>query len=319
MSFGENGLGGPVKIFIGCDPSQQLASRVLQHSIMRNTATSVQFANIDNTIMPKYHGAIHAPATSFSFARFAIPSLTSYQGRAIYLDADMLVLNDIEDLWSLPMGEAKLLLQAEPSVEELKLQSKPTVQNAVLLMDCSRLDWNPKHIIADLGVKYDRSQLMSFGFMKEKDLLRAVPTKWNALDWYDENTCLLHYTRVETQPWVYPKHKYGTPWMAELQLMLTNGRITPEFIRDQVRLGYVRPSLLVELGMNDVPSQGLGGDALMAIDMRADYQMHKADFEREQKRQLAYLKSLPPVKRLLRAISLILKRPIKFMKGKLII
>ena len=52
-------------------------------------------------------------------ARFGIPSLTAYQGRAIYLDADMLVFNDIYDLWSMPMGDAKLLLQAEPSVDEL--------------------------------------------------------------------------------------------------------------------------------------------------------------------------------------------------------
>lgn len=319
MIFGENGLGGPIKIFIGCDPSQQLASRVLQHSIMRNTAASVQFANIDNTIMPKYHGAIHAPATSFSFARFAIPSLTSYQGRAIYLDADMLVLKDIKDLWSLPMGEAKLLLQAEPSVEELKLQSKPTVQNAVLLMDCSRLDWNPKHIIADLGVKYDRSQLMSFGFMMEKDLLRAVPTKWNALDWYDENTCLLHYTRVETQPWVYPKHKYGAPWIAELRLMLDNGYITKTYVKDQVKHGCIRPSLLVELGIEKYSSHDLSMDEFLAIDKKSGYEMHKIDFARERKRQLAHLKALPILKRLLRAIPLILKRPIKFIKGKLII
>jgi hypothetical protein len=57
----------------------------------------------------------------------------------------------------------------------------------------------------------------------------------------------------------------------------------------------------------------------LAIDEKAGYQMHKVDFEREQKRQLAHLKSLPTGKRLLRAITLILKRPIKFMRGKLII
>ena len=319
MASCSKNLSETIRVFIGCDPSQLLASRVLQHSIERNTCKKVEFRNIDNTIMPKYNNTADAPATSFSFARFGIPSLTAYQGRAIYLDADMLVFKDIYDLWSMPMGDAKLLLQAEPSVDELKLQSKPTVQNAVLLMDCGRLEWNPERIIADLGIKYDRSQLMSFGFMNEKDLLSAVPTKWNALDWYDENTCLLHYTRVETQPWVYPKHQYGAPWMAELQLMLANGSITSEFIRDQIRLGYVRPSLLVELGVNDAPLQELYGDVLLAIDKKAGYQMHKVDFEREQKRQLAHLKSLPPVKRLLRAITLILKRPIKFMRGKLII
>ena len=51
--------------------------------------------------------------------------------------------------------------------------------------------------------------------------------------------------------------------------------------------------------MNDVPSQGLGGDALMAIDRRADYQMHKVDFEKRVKTSARILeKSSAGVKRL---------------------
>lgn len=38
--------------------------------------------------------------TPFTGFRFAVPELCNFEGRAIYLDADMLVLGDIDDLWS---------------------------------------------------------------------------------------------------------------------------------------------------------------------------------------------------------------------------
>ncbi|MBM4264570.1 MAG: hypothetical protein FJ145_24490 [Deltaproteobacteria bacterium] len=47
------------------------------------------------------------PRTGFSFSRFLIPSLCQYRGKAIYLDADMLVFDDIAKLWDYPLASAK--------------------------------------------------------------------------------------------------------------------------------------------------------------------------------------------------------------------
>jgi Glycosyl transferase family 8 len=51
--------------------------------------------------------------TGFSFARFAIPELAGYQGRALYLDADMLVFNDLAFLWRTPFAGTKAIIQDE--------------------------------------------------------------------------------------------------------------------------------------------------------------------------------------------------------------
>ena len=41
-----------------------------------------------------------------------IPKLTNYRGRAIYMDADMLVFKDIQNLWNIPMNSNYILVQS---------------------------------------------------------------------------------------------------------------------------------------------------------------------------------------------------------------
>ena len=56
------------------------------------------------------------PTTAgFSFSRLQIPKLAGFSGRALYLDADMQVLGDIADLWTLPFDEADVLYALTPA------------------------------------------------------------------------------------------------------------------------------------------------------------------------------------------------------------
>ena len=305
-------------IYVGADRSQMLAFEVLKHSITRHAGMNVEVRAIDNTMVPSCDNVLFAPYTNFSFARFGIPKFNNYQGRAIYLDADMLVFKDIAELWKMPMDSAKLLLQAAPSERELALQSKKTIQNAVLLMDCGRLTWDPDRIIGDLGIKYDNKQLMSFEFMNDKDVMKSVPTSWNALDWCDAHTSLLHYTTVETQPWVFPKHPYGEQWLDELRLMIENKSLSKDFISREIALGYVRPSLLIELNLDDdYKGRAYSKDMLLDIDNKLNFVMHKEMLERASARkaaQVAYKNRFSYSKR--RFFSSLLKRSFRFLRKK---
>src|SRR3546814_12816555 len=49
-------------------------------------------------------------ATPFSGFRWAVPAYCGYEGRAIYMDTDTLVLDDIAALWRAPMPEGTVVL-----------------------------------------------------------------------------------------------------------------------------------------------------------------------------------------------------------------
>ena len=40
--------------------------------------------------------------------------------------------------------------------------------------------------------------------LKETEVSYALPFKWNSLEHYDDETCLIHFTDMPTQPWVSP-------------------------------------------------------------------------------------------------------------------
>jgi len=285
MEAGNNEI---IKVFAGSDRSQLIAFKALEHSIKRNTKRQVECRQIDNTMMPKCRSIINAPYTNFSFARFGIPSFTGYKGKGIYVDADMLVMTDIAELWEIPFDGAKVLLLEQPESELHKKQSKKRKQTAVMVLNCEKLtDWKPEKIIGDLGIKYDRTALMSLHILPENEINESIPTTWNCMDWYEEGVSnLVHYTHIETQPWVYPLHKHRQVWMDELKMMLEDGTVDEAFLRREIKLGYVRPSLLVELGFENMPAgkNSLSGEELLKIDAESGFIMHAEMVERHEKR-----------------------------------
>src|SRR3954451_5303347 len=84
-----------LRIFVGTDDSQIVAHEVLEYSIRKHTSRPVEFVPMHNIDLPLPRDPAQRPRTGFSFYRFLIPSLCGFKGRAIYLDADMLVLSDI--------------------------------------------------------------------------------------------------------------------------------------------------------------------------------------------------------------------------------
>ncbi len=287
----------PVRVFVGADRSQQLAVDVLAHSIRRHTRAEVEVIPMVDLPVPTPRDPRNSQRTGFSFSRFCIPKLAGYRGRAIYMDADMQVFKDILGLWSLPFNGAKVLIQEEVRHLDRTLtkENAPAVrrkQCSVMLLDCSRLDWDVEQIVAGLDAgHYTYEQLMAdLCLLKEEEIGYDVPFEWNSLEHYDENTCLIHYTDMGTQPWVSCRNSNGERWFDEVREMLRSGALRWEQLEEEVRLGYFRPSLLREIGIGArVPAvlKGLFRRWNEATDRARGYVAHRAVYDAKRLRNQA--------------------------------
>jgi lipopolysaccharide biosynthesis glycosyltransferase len=248
-----------------------------------------------------------ARRTGFSFSRFAIPRLAGYQGRALYVDADMQVFRDIRELWETPFDGAKVVIQQDipenkQSVDKPGAPARRIKQSSVMLLDCDALRWIPEEIIGGLDGNYTYEELLyDLCILKDEEICYAIPYRWNSLEYWDESTCLTHYTDMRTQPWVSPNNRIGWVWINELKRMLHEGAISWERIVEDVRQGYVRPSLLNELKLDvDLSVADLERNRMLErIDTEAQFVMHKEVYENKRLRNAAIkayeekLRSLP--------------------------
>lgn len=85
-----------VRVMIGYDPRQPIAYNVLQHSIIRYASVPVAITPLVLKQLPITRRGL----TDFTFSRFLVPWLCGYEGRALFLDADMIVTGDIADLFN---------------------------------------------------------------------------------------------------------------------------------------------------------------------------------------------------------------------------
>ncbi|MEX0830734.1 MAG: glycosyltransferase [Nitrospirales bacterium] len=232
-----------IRVFVAGTPSEWLAMRVLEFSIRETTNLPLEFSalySFDRPI-PRPQAKKNWPRTPFSFQRFLIPELCSYEGKAIYLDADMLVFRDIAELWNQPLNDCDLQAIKEP-------RQGLSSQFSVMLLECARLHWNIEEIISAL----DSGELEYVQLMREMCIVDQIGwdirPDWNSLEQYkSDETALLHYTNMPTQPWVASANPLGPIWVGFLRRALDAGFISQKELEREVTVGHVRPSLQVEV------------------------------------------------------------------------
>ena len=241
IDFAPLNVESPIRVYVGSQEEQMLSVKVLEHSIRRHASMTVE-------VHPLHRAGIaferpreqkNWPRTPFSFQRFAIPQLAGHRGRAIYLDSDMLVFRDIRALWTLPFEGADLLAaQAADGTSR-----KP--QFSVMLLDCARLGWSPGMVVESLDSGRLSYEQLMHDMALAKQVRAGISPHWNSLEQFDAaQTCLLHYTDMSTQPWVYARNRHGHLWVRELLMALDSGFIQIDEVREHVARGWVRPSLL---------------------------------------------------------------------------
>ena len=247
VDFSPLDVDSPIKVFVGTQPEQMLAFKVLEYSIRRHCSMAVDIVPLFQAVhdaqieIPTVRNPLLRPKTPFSFQRFAIPQLKGHAGRAIYLDSDMQVFSDLKALWTWGFGENDLLTVQEPR----NTGRRP--QFSVMVLDCARLAWDVREIVRQLEQgRWTYEQLM-FEMAPASSVGAVLPSTWNDLERHTAGTALTHYTDMDAQPWLTTHNLLGELWCAELFSAIRENFIDIAFVEDHVQRGWVRPSLLYQL------------------------------------------------------------------------
>ena len=168
-------------------------------------------------------------STEFSFSRFLVPHLCDYQGWALFMDCDMLVLDDMADLWKLRDDNFAVQVVKHDHVpkETTKFLGKPQSKyekknwSSVMLFNnekCKAL--TPDFVNTATGLELHRYQ-----WLDGDHLIGDIPHRWNHLVGYDETVPVgevsnLHYTIGGPYFDDYKDTDYAAEWFAEKDAML---------------------------------------------------------------------------------------------------
>ena len=86
-----------LRVFIGVDQRAPLSYTVLQSSIIRRSSEPVQITPILLHQMPMKRRGL----TDFTYTRYLVPYLCGYEGSAVFMDADIICLSDIKELFDI--------------------------------------------------------------------------------------------------------------------------------------------------------------------------------------------------------------------------
>jgi hypothetical protein len=219
----------PVRVFIGYDTREAAAFSVLAHSIHARASCPVSVTPVRLSELQGVFGRDVNPlqSTQFSFSRFLTPYLCGFEGWAIFMDCDMLVLDDIARLWALRDDRyaVQVVKHVHVPKEEVKflgaVQTRYDKKNwsSVMLMNCARCTTlTPDYVNRASGL-----ELHQFKWLEGDHLIGSLPPAWNHLVGYDaprRDASLVHFTIGGPYFEEYRHCEYAAEWFAERDAML---------------------------------------------------------------------------------------------------
>lgn len=191
-----------VNLFVGYDPREACAFHVFCQSVIEHASTPVR-------IIPLSEKSLHFDgqqdgSNAFIYSRYLIPYLQNYEGYALFMDGDMVVNEDVADLWSFGDDFAVQVVKHEyrTANEKKYIGSKMESPNydyprknwsSVILWNCGHPSNKilTKQFVAESG----GAILHRFGWLKD-DEIGSLPSRWNHLigEYEDEQASVYHYT-----------------------------------------------------------------------------------------------------------------------------
>jgi lipopolysaccharide biosynthesis glycosyltransferase len=191
-----------IPIFIGYDPREAIAYHVCANSIIRHSSQPISFNPLALNIMKDYKEQHTDGSNHFIYSRFLVPHLMQYKGWAIFMDGDMLLRDDINNLWAL-RDETKAVQVVKHDYKtrltEKYLGSKnedyPRKNwSSVILWNCG----HPANAVVtpEFVQNATGAQVHRFTWLDDS-LIGELPVEWNWLDIeynHNHNAKLVHYT-----------------------------------------------------------------------------------------------------------------------------
>jgi hypothetical protein len=218
-----------IRVLIGFDPREAVAFYVLSHSIQARASCPVSIAPLALSQLEGVLTRVRDPlqSTDFSFSRFLAPYLCGFAGWSIFMDCDMLVLDDIVKLYDMrddhyavmvvkhrhvPCEQTKFLDQPQSKYEKKNWSSVMLFNNA----RCTAL--TPEYVNSATGL-----ELHQFKWLSDEGAIGELPSAWNHLVGYDpprSGVSLVHYTLGGPYFNEYRDCEYAAEWFAERGRML---------------------------------------------------------------------------------------------------
>lgn len=219
------------RVFIGYDPREAVAYNVLQHSILRRASQPVTVAPLALSQLGGLMTRERHPlqSTDFSFSRFLVPHLSGYEGWSLFIDCDMLVLDDVAKLFAVADDRYAVMVVKHDHrpAEEIKFLGAPQTRyekknwSSVMLFNNARCRaLTPDYVNSASGL-----ELHQFKWLGDDALIGELPHRWGHLVDYDpqvpaDELSLIHYTIGGPYFDDYRDCGYADLWFAERDAML---------------------------------------------------------------------------------------------------
>lgn len=225
-----------LKIFIGYDSVEAAAYNTLCHSILANAKRPVSITPIVLDQLRHVYKRPRDPKQSneFSFTRFLVPYLCNYQGYALFMDCDMMLRTDINEIMTkIHSNNAVSVVKHEHNPEEEfkylgNKQYKYRRKNwsSVMLFNCEKcITLTPNYINEASAM-----DLHQFAWTRD-NMIGELDQEWNHLVGYyppNKNAKIVHYTIGG--PWFdeYSNAEFNNEWLKYCHDMLYVKQLKPK-------------------------------------------------------------------------------------------
>ena len=223
------------KVFVGYDPREDIAYQVCKHSIARRNKEVLVRPLVQKEL--REAGWYTRPidplsSTEFTFTRFLIPELCDYKGWALFMDCDMILLTDIQELFDQADEKYAVMCVHHDYTprEGFKMDGqKQSIYprknwSSVMLFNCGHPSNKQINSSVVNNTEITGKYLHRFSWLQDSEI-GQLSHEWNWLtDWYKEpedgKPKLLHYT--DGGPWFenYRDCDYHKEWKIELADMM---------------------------------------------------------------------------------------------------
>jgi hypothetical protein len=248
-------------VYIGYDPKEDTAYEVLKFTIERISGKNAprivplkkdilehigMYTRKSQIIQGQPYDVIDGRpfSTEFSFSRFLVPALNMYQGKALFMDSDMYIRADINELFELCDLDYYALWCVHHKYEpekSMKMDGKEQHPyrrknwSSLMMFNCEHQDnlkLTPEVINTETG-----RWLHGFGWLPDKEAdIGRIPEEWNWLDGHSDpelEAKNVHFTTGG--PWFNQwsprgavESKYAVEWSNDAQWLQLKGHIQTE-------------------------------------------------------------------------------------------
>jgi len=218
-----------IPIFIGYDTDAPVLYHTCVNSIVRLSSQPICVIPLALNLLKDNYLETHKDGSNqFIYSRFLVPSLMKYQGHALYIDGDMILQDDIVNLWNLKSNDYAVQVVKHNYITK---SSKKYLGNNNENFPCknwsSVILWNCSHdknllITSDFVQKSTGAQLHRFTWLDHNIDIGGLPIEWNWLSdefGNNENAKLIHYTLGAPCYPEFSRTNMADNWHKEKELM----------------------------------------------------------------------------------------------------